>query len=299
MLFLKQTGGELDMKHTTTFTNLLNQNLGANYECVKSQLESMVKSVQPSIAQVNNNQALALFSSSTEYSWAGKRMTIDETLLGYSLGTNGETMQVLGVPAGSIDCEDISLFSENQYDYYAVSVSLIQNSYNFLVNNNMLFSTIDPISWHIPNFYFTCRDLAFALPKISNYHSLDEQIGGNCNWASGNPPTFNATSNAFDLKLKYTCTLNSLKDNQLIMTFAVNALLSLVPQFDEIKSVKVVVAASTFTGSEFSPAPKYGNVSNEPLLNYFVGQAAKSLENNAVFGSGLIYLPPTVINPAW
>lgn len=92
--------------------------------------------------------------------------------------------------------------------------------------------------------------------------------------------------------------LNTLKDNSLVLTFMVSAHLLLVPEYDEINSVKVVVKNADFTGTEFNPAPAYTPVSNPDLLNYFVSQAARSMINNNVFGSGLIYLQ-NVAAPTW
>lgn len=101
-------------------------------------------------------------------------MEIDETLKGYALSSTGETMNILGVPTtSSVSCNNIVPL-DTTGTYYAVSTSIMDNTFNYLRTNKLLASTLDGQTWHIDNFFFTVRDLAFILPSISSYHSLSE-----------------------------------------------------------------------------------------------------------------------------
>lgn len=173
MVFLKNTGTELDSKHQTVFTELLNQSLGSSYVSVKAQLQNELSGVQPKINNINNMQVGVLFSNKYEYSFSGKRMEIDETLKGYALSSTGETMNILGVPTtSSISCNNITPL-DTTGTYYAVSTSIMDNSFNYLRSNKLLHTSLDAQTWHINNFHFTVRDLAFILPTISSYYSLN------------------------------------------------------------------------------------------------------------------------------
>lgn len=89
----------------------------------------------------------------------------------------------------------------------------------------------------------------------------------------------------------YSCDLRAQSNGDLILNFNVNSTLWLWPTFNADNTIIVYTAYSDFEGYNYATSDKLAPVRNPNLLQYFLDNAADSIIDYPVYGSGIFFLP--------